>query len=218
MMPNVLSANGSGRSSAPPAIELRPPHESYWLQIAALLAATLPNALVSHFGPRFGALYYRHFAESPDGFCRVACRDSGRVVGVVIGTRDRNLARRLSLPLLLRLLAAAHLRLLSPRFLGWLCATFRSTAPPRAPRGDHPQAELLDVAVAPDCRGVGLATCLLVELEKFLCSAGERHPYLILTEEANAAANALYRRLGAHCAGTYLFHGRAINQWHKLPD
>lgn len=195
--------------------ELRFPVGGDWPRIAELLAEAIPNALASRFGRRFGALYYRHLAESPGACSVVAVARAEILAGVVIGTLDRQSSRRLSCGLKLRLLAAAHLRILKPEALLWLASSTRTTPRTAAEGAATPQAELLALAVDPRFRGEHLASRLIERIEVYFRDNGLRQPYQILTEKHNRASNSFYAKTGARLAGTNLYHGRQINVWHK---
>lgn len=194
---------------------LRSPAPGDWRRIAELLADAIPNALASHFGWRFGARYYRHLAESP-GACSFAAFDAnGTLAGVVIGTLDRQCSRQLPLELKLQLLVDAHYRALTPGFLRWLANSRRTAIRSKSAAGVRPQGELLVIAVDPRFRGQQLSSRLLERLETFFLENGLRQTYLVLTEKTNHAANRFYAQTGAILAGTNLYHGRQINEWHK---
>jgi len=192
---------------------IRSPTSEEWAAIAGLLAESIPNNLVSHFGPRFGALYYRHLAAPPAACSFAAFNATETLAGVIIGTFDRRRSRRLPPGLTLRLAATAHLRLLSPRFLLWLARTPQSSSTPA--NAPAPRAELLELAVDPSCRGQSLAPRLLARLEEEFRAHGQSHVYAIRTEQSNLTANRFYAQIGATLAGTFLHHGRRINEWHK---
>ena len=194
---------------------LRSPTQEDWPPIAELFAKSLPNALASSFGPTFGACYYRHIAEGPGAASFAAFDKAETLAGVIIGTLDRKRVYNPPLPLKLRFLAAAHIRLLSPAFLHWLANSRHTTK--RADAADHnqPQAELLMIAIDPRFRGQHLASRLLSRLEEFFRNNGLNTPYIIHTEKSNHAANTFYRQIGALFVGTNLYHNKQINEWHK---
>lgn len=194
---------------------IRSPTRGDWPRIAELFANSLPNALASSFGNSFGAYYYRHIAEGPGAVCFAAFDKAGALAGVVIGTLDRQHVHHLPFSLKLQLLAAAHFRLFSPTFLHWLANSRHTTKRPGATAKTQPQAELFMIAIDSQFRGQRLASRLINELEVFFRKNGLNKPYIILTEKSNHAANALYEEFGAHFVGTYLYHNKQINEWHK---
>ena len=196
------------------SILLRSPKPEDWPQIAELFAKSIPNALASSLGRRFGVCYYRHMAEAPGGVSIAAFDQAGTLAGVVIGTLDRQRVLRPPFMLKLQLVIAAHFRLFSPAFLRWL-ADSRHTSK----REDSPlQAELLMIAIDPRFRGHHLASRLLGELELYFRNHGLNEPYIIHTEKSNHAANTFYQQVGAYFAGTRLHHNKQINEWHKVAE
>jgi ribosomal protein S18 acetylase RimI-like enzyme len=194
---------------------LRSPTQEDWPPIAELFAKSLPNALVSSFGPGFGACYYRHIAEGPGSASFAAFDEAGALAGVVLGTLDRKRVYHPPLFLKLRFLAAAHIRLLSPAFLYWLANSRYTTKRVDAADNNQPQAELLMIAIDPRFRGQRLASRLLNQLEEFFRNNGLNTSYLIHTEKSNHAANTFYEQIGARFVGTNLYHNKQINEWHK---
>ena len=196
------------------AILLRSPKPEDWPHIAELFAKSLPNALASSLGRRFGVCYYRYMAEASGAVSVAAFDQTGTLAGIVIGTLDRQRVLRPPFSLKLQLLAAAHFRLFSPAFLRWL-AYSRHTTKRLDTANSQLRAELLMIAIAPDFRGQRLASRLLDELELFFRNHGLIKPYIIHTEKSNHAANILYEQIGASFAGTNLYHNKQINEWHK---
>ncbi len=185
-----------------------------WHGFATLVATSIPNYIVSQLGPRFGEIFYRHQAEHPDAFSMVAYDEAGELAGCILATLDRRATRKLTLPIIARLLLAANIRLLSPAFLRWLVRGFHNLTK-RNMSLNSPAAELIIFVVAPAFRGDGLAHRLFVELEAFFQAEGLREPYLILTEKENQLANRFYEKQNAKFIGTYRHHSREINTWHK---
>lgn len=194
---------------------IRSPKLDDWPHIADLFTSSLPNALASSFGRSFGACYYRHIAEGPGAVSYAAFDRAGTLAGVVIGTLDRRSAHHPPFTLKLQLLAAAHIRLLSPTFLRWLVNSRYTTKRPDGATDNPLQAELLMIAINPRFRGQRLASRLLEELETFFRNNGLKQPYIIHTEKSNHAANTFYQQIGARFAGTNLYHNKQINEWHK---
>lgn len=192
---------------------LREPQASEWDDIARLVATSIPHYIVSQLGPRFGAIYYRHIAGHPASCSLAAYDEADNIAGVILGTLDRQAARRFTLPVAARLLLAANFRLLSPAFLCWLARGGLSLMGVKKTKED-PRAELLILVLSPASRGEGLAPKLMDALEEFFCRA-KRRQYLILTEKSNTAANRFYEKIGACLAQTNQHHGREINEWHK---
>jgi ribosomal protein S18 acetylase RimI-like enzyme len=193
---------------------LRSPKPEDWPNIADLLANSIPNALASSLGRRFGVCYYRHIAEDPEAISIAAFDKDGTLAGVVIGTLNRRHVLRPPFIFKLRLVAAAHFRLFSPAFLRWI-ANSRHTTKRQDSANSQLHAELLMIAIDPRFRGQHLASRLLDELEMFFRNNGLNKPYVIHTEKSNHAANTFYEQIGANFAGTHLYHNKQINEWHK---
>lgn len=193
---------------------LRSPKPEDWPDIAELFANSIPNALASSLGRRFGVCYYRHIAEDPEATSIAAFDKAGTLAGIVIGTLNRQRVLRPPFILKLRLLAAAHFRLFSPAFLRWL-ADSRHTTKRQDSENSQLHAELLMIAIAPGFRGQRLASRLIDELERFFRNKGLNKPYIIHTEKSNHAANIFYEQIGARFAGTNLYHNKQINEWYK---
>jgi ribosomal protein S18 acetylase RimI-like enzyme len=196
-------------------ISLRAPQGQEWDAISRLVAEAIPHYLVSHLGTRFGSLYYRHLASHP-GTCGLAAYDAaGSLAGFVLGTLDSCAARRLTTPVIARLLLAANVKLLSPAFLRWLARGVPSILRTGSPALEFPEAELILLVVSPTFRGQKLAPRLLTALEEFFRQRQHRAPYFILTEKTNLASNRFYEKVGARLVRTNHHHGREINEWHK---
>jgi len=194
---------------------VRAPTLKDWPYIAALFAKSIPNAMASSFGHRFGACYYRYIAEGSGGVCFAAFDREGVLAGVIIGTLDRKRVHRLPFILKLKLLAVGNFRFLSPAFLRWIANSRHTTKRQDAKVKIQPQAELLMIAIDERIRGQRLSYRLLDHLETFFRDNGLNTPYIIYTEKSNHAANALYEKLGARFIGTHLHHNKQINEWHK---
>lgn len=208
----TIKTSISEKSCNDESILLRSPKPDDWPHIADLFANSIPNALASSLGRRFGVCYYRNIAEAPGAVSIAAFDQAGTLAGVVIGTLDRQRVIRPPFILKLQLVMAAHFRLFSPAFLRWLADSHHTTK-----RQDSPlHAELLMIAIDPRFRSQHLASRLLDELEIFFRNHGLNKPYVIHTEKSNHAANHFYEEIGAHFAGTHLYHNKQINEWHKV--
>lgn len=71
------------------------------------------------------------------------------------------------------------------------------------------------IAVNQHFKGNGIAGKLIDELEAFFKKNNLEQPYLIRTEKSNRAENYLYEKIGAEFKGTYAYHDKLINEWHK---
>ena len=204
-------SSSSAKSCDDESILLRPPKPEDWPQIAELFAKSIPNALASSLGPRFGVCYYRYMAEAPGAISVAAFDQAGTLAGIVIGTLDRQRVLRTPFILKLQLVIAAHFRLFSPAFLRWLADSRHTSKRENSPL----HAELLMIAIDPRFRSQHLASRLLDEVEIVFRNHGLNEPYIIHTEKSNHAANRFYEELGAHFAGTRLYHNKQINEWQK---
>ena len=190
------------------------PRDREWEAIAGLVVDAIPNYVVSRMGPRFCTHYLKLLAAHPQTCSLAAYDEAGHFAGVVIGSLNSRRARRLTLPVIAKLLLAANVRLLSPAFLGWLArGTFE--AKPSEITGPSPEAELIILVISPDFRGEGLAPLLLDALEEFFRRHHLGDPYLILTETRNLASNKFYEKIGARFIRTTMHHRRRMNVWHK---
>ncbi|MGE4543872.1 MAG: hypothetical protein AB7D06_07170 [Pedobacter sp.] len=99
------------KKAAENAYIFRPPGDNHWMDIAALIASSIPNALVSRLGKHFGALYYKNIARCEYSYCLAAFDNTGRLAGVILGTLDHDAAKSLDFALKIRLLLAANIRL-----------------------------------------------------------------------------------------------------------
>lgn len=194
---------------------IRCPENDHWLEIAALIAYSLPHALVSKLGTHFGALYYEHISNSQGSCCYAAFDNNGRFAGMILGTLDRNKAKSISFTLKTRLLLAANIRLFSPAVCWWLLSGLRTRRSTKVQMKEFPKAELIIVTVHEEFKGNHLAKLLINQLEKFFRKNNLQTPYLILTEKSNRVANDFYKKLGAKFIKTYAYHDKIINEWHK---
>lgn len=193
-------------------------------QIAGLIRSSIPNALVSHLGLKFGSVYYSAMVTRSASYGFVANDPEGNVVGVLIGSLNSvGLQRELLRSQIGRLLFAANVHLLKPAVVWWLIkgvwenlTALRITDAGDSRSSDRPLAELLVVAVRPDYRGSGISAELVECFENALRAHASRpRDYCIHTEVSNLAANKFYSRLDAELALITEHHGREINQWRK---
>ncbi len=186
-----------------------------WHGFAAMVATALPNYLVSQLGPRFGEIFYKHLAGHSITFSLAAYDQEGELAGCILATLDRRATRKLTFPVIVKLLLAANIRLLSPAFFRWLVRGIFDLAQKKTILQQSPAAELIIFVVAPAFRGDGLAHRLFGEMETFFQENGVRESYLILTEKENRMANRFYAKKNCHLAGSYRHHSREMNAWHK---
>ena len=191
------------------------PENNHWIDIAELIASSIPNALVSKLGPRFGALYYENISKHPQSCSYIVFDKTGRLAGIILGTLDYNATSSLDFALKIKLFLAANLRLFSPTVFRWLLTGLRFRSTRKYHMKDFPKAQLRTIVVHEDFRGNGLADKLINELESFFKKNNLESPYVILTEKSNRGANNLYEKLGATLIKTYHYHDKTMNAWHK---
>lgn len=197
------------------AFTYRSPENYHWVDIAVLIASSVPNALISRLGKQFGALYYKNIAKSEYSYSLAAFDRTDRLAGVILGTLDRDAAKSLNFKLKIRLLLAANVRLFSPAVFRWFLCGLRTRNATKDQTKDFPKAELVVVAVHEDFKGHRIGRVLINKLEEFFRKNNLDKPYLILTEESNRVANDVYKKLGAKFIKTYTYHDKHINEWHK---
>ena len=191
--------------------------ESEWIEVADLAARSIPNALISKLGNRFGATFYSKVVEQ-EYCCGYVARDElDNILGVIIGTTDYPNAHSIAFKgQLAKLIITANFRLLRWSVIRWaIKGVLTKVRGKKQDRANRPVAELVTIGVCPEARGAGLAQKLVEEMEKFMVTKGLSGPYTILTEKANTRANKFYEKIGAAFVKTNLHHGREINEWHK---
>lgn len=194
---------------------IKTPSPENWRKIAALIARSIPNALISKLGLRFGAIYYKNIASHQLSCSYAAFTKDGELAGVIIGTIDHELVQKPKLSIMIRLLLASNFRILSPSAFRWLLHGWRTKNETKHHRILFPKAELMILTVDEKYRGNHLANRLIEKLESFYNEKNIKDTYLILTEESNQAANYLYEKIGARFIKTYSYHGKRINAWEK---
>ena len=100
------------------------PEPYHWKSISRLISMSIPNAIISHLGVRFGSIYYQNTSQNTDTCCFIALDNSQKVIGVILGSMDSEHAKKISNALKVKLLIAANIRLLSPAFLKWILKGF----------------------------------------------------------------------------------------------
>lgn len=194
---------------------IRPPRKDEWGEIGALLAKSIPHALVSSLGRKSGALYYEHMAKH-SLFCSYGAFDKNdQLAGIILGTLNHKVTELLNFSLFFRLLLAANFRLFSPVVFRWVVRGRPHNKAQKILIRKSPQAELKIIAVNEQFKGNGIAGRLIDELEAFFRENNLEQSYLIRTEKSNRAANYLYEKIGAEFKGTYAYHDKLINVWHK---
>jgi len=192
------------------------PDDNDWRAISDLIAASIPNTIISHLGHSFGIRFYKSIA-STDYSCVFVCKDNlGNVNAVIIGTLSHSASyskiRRNAFVLLL----AANYHLLKWSVIRWIFLNLCSKLFQRKNNLSFPiEAELIVIAVSPDMRGEGISVKLIQCWEEFLIKNSKECEYYILTEKNNERANGFYKKIGAQLITTMVSRGRKINRWHK---
>ena len=190
-------------------------HDHEWRQVAEMIAAAIPNAIISRMGVRFGAMFYAAIS-SQDYSCIVGARDeSGRLLAVIVGSLNKPGAYNESLSgRRMRLAVAANLHLVAPAVILWILRGLL-TRSKEDYHADRPLAELIAITVRPECRGMGVAQALVGAMESFFSREGHTGSYAILTEASNTRANRFYAKIGSVLVVQTSHRGRKINEWRK---
>ncbi len=194
---------------------IKPPKTEDWHEISRLIAHSVPNALTSKLGIRFGAIYYNNISSHKSSCSYAAFAKDDRLAGIIIGTLDHDLVRSLNLSNKIKLLLACNFRILSPSVFRWLFHGWLTRHAIKDHQELFPRAELMILTIDEKYKGNQLANRLIESLESFFKEKEFTDSYLILTEESNRAANDLYEKIGAKYIKTYLYHGKKINAWEK---
>ena len=175
-------------------------------QIVALHHATFPTGVLARLGNSFMRDYYTAIVCAPEGHLWIAVREA-QVLGFLACTTDRSrfetehragAARR---ALLIRLLTFR----MPPRVI------LRALRKQRLARGLPQSAELLAIAVSPECRREGIGRRLLQEWHTLLRSPGVSE-YLVFTDNeegyrfySKSGGQRLFEfRLGGHTSAAFL--------------
>jgi ribosomal protein S18 acetylase RimI-like enzyme len=185
-----------------------------WKDVSDLIGKGIPNAIVSCLGRNFGAYYYKKLAMAEHSCVFVSQTKDKELIGVIIGTTNRNRGDAFGIADKLKLLYLANFRLLSPAFIKWAIKGIISKIFKAQKQLYLLDAELLDIAINERYRGCGIAPELIRRMEGFFTDR-QVNKYLILTEKSNLRANGFYKKIGAVYVRTYKFHGREINEYHK---
>lgn len=192
------------------------PQDEQWCSIADLISQSIPNAIISHLGRKFGTLYYKELASSKCSCAFVSTDEFGAINGVVIGTTDHSASYSRINTSKMSLLAAANIRLLKFSVLRWIGLNLMAKMAKLENKNTlSVRAELIAIAVTPDMRGKGLADVLIQKMEQFIAENSQELEYFILTEQDNQRANNYYAKIGSVQVATFLSRGRKINRWHK---
>lgn len=170
------------------------------------------NFFLSFLGPRFLRLYYEGIMKYPDGAGYVYVEEE-HIVGFVCGVLNpsrfyRYLLRTSWWRFALAALGAAVRR---PSIIPRL---FRALLYPRQASGQMSSATLTSIAVDPAMQGEGIGTKLVAAFLEDMRARGVETVNLTTDRHNNDAANSFYRRLGFHCARTFVTpEGREMNEY-----
>lgn len=172
---------------------------------ARLHAEQIGEGFLSSLGPRFLSLLYRRVVRGTGSFLLVAEED-GTVVGHAAATEDvGGLYREFLLHdgLVAAVVAAPKLA------RRWRSALETLRYP--SGHGQLPSAELLAVAVAPECRGRGIGRDLVRAVNEELVRRGVADARVVVGA-SNSPALALYRSAGFRPAATIQVHADARSE------
>lgn len=194
---------------------IRQPNAEDWNRISKLIARSIPNALISKLGLRFGAIYYKNISNHQLSCSYAVFTKDDKLAGFIIGTLDHELVRKLNLSTKTRLILASNFRTVSPSVFRWFVHGWRTRNEIKNHENLFPRAELMILTVDDNYQGNYLANKLIENLESFFKEKNLTKSYLILTEKSNRPANNFYEKIGAKYVKTYPYHGKKINAWEK---
>lgn len=167
--------------------------------VARVHCRQIPWGLLTQMGERFVTAFYATLLASPRGFAFVAEED-GRVVGFASGVVGWRSFYREFVVRCPGLVLMASLRSLRTGRWRRLLETSRYAVAP-----DLPAAELVSVALEPDCRGGGVGAALVRHAVDEFARRGIT-AVRVTAGAANAPAARLYRRVGFRPVGQQEFH------------
>jgi len=196
--------------------------QSALCQVAELHRASLPGGFISILGPQFLGVMYEGISRAP-GSCLILARGPGGVIdGFLAGTASSAAMFRWILPryglrlvwyLISHLACPATLRRVAETFLYMVRGGGRRTTVPIRSQTGSP-GELLSIAVALPCRGLGLGRLMVAEFEAFL-RTGYCTCYRVVTHQHDARANSFYISAGFSLVRHFLHHGLQMNEYEK---
>lgn len=163
--------------------------------LATLHRSAFPDFFLSRLGHRFLSELYTGYISDPDAVIAVAREETGRLVGVCVGTIRP---------------AGFFSRLLRRQFLGFFTASaIASLRDPRtisrllaglSYRGDGPPglegALLSSLCVSPEAQGQGIGSTLDREWRRRAAAMGSKTAFLTTDSTNNEAVNSFYKRNG----------------------
>ncbi|HOQ05542.1 MAG TPA: GNAT family N-acetyltransferase [Anaerohalosphaeraceae bacterium] len=189
-------------------IQIVPMKAEHARDVARLHIEGIHQGFISSLGEEFVTALYETLAESAESFSYVAVAD-GRVVGFASFTTNlrkvyHSVLRKRGLKFVGLLLRKVFSVLVLCRILETLLY------PRRIGRLRLPDAELLSIGVAADCRGQKLGN-RLIERGFQECAARGIERVKVLVADFNKPANRLYRKTGFRLATQIVNHGIVSN-------
>jgi len=190
-------------------------------EVTSIHQAALPEGFLVHLGPAVLRHVYAVAFEAP-GAIGLVVREGTEVAGFLLAAADRRaLFRHVLWRRGIRFGLAALIALArEPAVLGRLLETLRypgasqSSASSRPPR----EAELIAIAIRPDCRGRGYGTALIDALDRELVRRGVS-AYAASVYADDTAARIFYEKLGFELAGEFQMYSRAWASYRRrLPS
>jgi ribosomal protein S18 acetylase RimI-like enzyme len=207
---NAVTSRATAPQPTAEPISVRRANAEDLPRIAALHMAAFPELPTTQLGSDFMMAFYRSFLDEEIGFCLLACRVEGRVLGFIAGSTDVRAQYRHFYSRHIPMIALAAVRQMrrAPgfglRLLGyWRRAADvllyilrrvggRRSAPPPA---SAPTLCLVFIAVAEEARGLGVGGALLAPFEEEArrrgCTAIE-----VRADARNDGARRFYERFG----------------------
>jgi ribosomal protein S18 acetylase RimI-like enzyme len=180
-------------------------------EVTGIHQAALPEGFLVHLGPAVLRHVYAVAFEAP-GAIGLAVREGAVVAGFLLAAADsRALFRHVLWRRGLRLgLAALGAVAQEPAVLGRLLETLRYPGGAKSSASSRPtrEAELIAIAIRPDCRGRGYGTTLIEALDREFTRRGVT-AYTVSVYADNTAARTFYERLGFEMGGEFEMYRRA---------
>ena len=164
------------------------------MQVAALHVANIDQGFLSTLGIRFIALMYRAIDECADSTFFVD-EVEGRVVGFVSGAAGMRPIYKRMLHYWPELFISLFPSMLSLQRLRRILEILNYGRAHQA-SNELPNAELLSIAVTPECRGQHRADILYRKLAAYFCEHGET-AFKITVGKGLGPAHRFYQRMGA---------------------
>lgn len=193
-----------------------------WPEAILLIKQASGNSVLCWLGHRFVSIFYRSLCEL-DYCCAYGAYDeSGKLVGVIIGTLDQSRAyRQVVRENWFKLILAANIRVMRWSVINWFLSGLHqrltSDKRPSKTKTETVRARLIVISVLPEVQGRNVAKKLVEKMESWFVQKNIGGPYVIYTEQSNHRANGFYKKIGASLEGSNCHHGRLINQWYKVP-